>query len=148
PVDVRGLRGGDGASEERREENETRAHAGAKRTRAAPASSARVQKKPGRRGYALPRRGGTRFEKMIRLGRVHRPITCLSARWMTTVEPHPASRKIRIGVTALMLASSSMLLFARLGHYALWDDEAYTALAAQGVWQTGDTTAVLGHNVV
>lgn len=41
-----------------------------------------------------------------------------------------------------------MLLFARLGHYALWDDEAVTALAAQGVWRTGDTTAVIGHNVV
>lgn len=41
-----------------------------------------------------------------------------------------------------------MLLFVRLGHYALWDDEAVTALAAEGVWRTGDTSVVLDHNVV
>lgn len=40
-----------------------------------------------------------------------------------------------------------MLLFARLGHYALWDDEAGLALSAIGVWRTGDTTAVIGHNI-
>lgn len=47
----------------------------------------------------------------------------------------------------VILTASGLLLFGRLGHYALWDDEAATALVAQGVWQSGDTTAVLGHNV-
>src|SRR5207237_5970385 len=35
-----------------------------------------------------------------------------------------------------------------LGGCALWEDEAVTALHALGVWRTGDTTAVIGHNVV
>jgi hypothetical protein len=39
-------------------------------------------------------------------------------------------------------------LFARLGHYALWDDEAGTALTAIGIWRTGDTSAILDHNLV
>lgn len=58
------------------------------------------------------------------------------------------------GATASRVAAAAFLvlyaalLFARLGHYALWDDEANTGLIAQGVWRTGDTTAVVGHNVV
>jgi hypothetical protein len=51
-------------------------------------------------------------------------------------------------IAAAVLAASAVLLFARLGHYALWDDEALTALHALGVWRTGDTTAVIGHNIV
>jgi len=35
-----------------------------------------------------------------------------------------------------------------LGHYALWDDEADTALFAQSVWRTGDTFAMLDHNII
>src|SRR5262245_58387493 len=46
------------------------------------------------------------------------------------------------------LAAAALLLFLRLGAYALWEDEAVTALHALGVWRTGDTTAVIGHNVV
>lgn len=49
---------------------------------------------------------------------------------------------------ALLLGVSSFFLFTNLGHYALWDDESYTALAAQGILATGDTTAVIGHNLV
>ena len=40
------------------------------------------------------------------------------------------------------------MLFARLGHYALWDDETMVALAAQGVLSSGDTTAIHGENIV
>jgi 4-amino-4-deoxy-L-arabinose transferase-like glycosyltransferase len=44
---------------------------------------------------------------------------------------------------------SIVLLFARLGHYALWDDEAITAMTARAVWQTGDTSArVDDHNLL
>ena len=35
-----------------------------------------------------------------------------------------------------------------LGHYALWDDEANTALFAQSVWETGDTSAWRGDNLI
>lgn len=35
-----------------------------------------------------------------------------------------------------------------LGHYALWDDEASTALFAQSVWETGDTSAWRGDNLM
>ncbi|HUB65948.1 MAG TPA: hypothetical protein VL981_00525 [Candidatus Methylacidiphilales bacterium] len=37
------------------------------------------------------------------------------------------------------------LLFTRLGHYALWDDEAGTALVAKGILRTGDTSVILDH---
>jgi hypothetical protein len=47
-----------------------------------------------------------------------------------------------------ILSAGALLIFARLGHYALWDDEATTALSAIGVWRTGDTTAILDHNIV
>jgi 4-amino-4-deoxy-L-arabinose transferase-like glycosyltransferase len=49
---------------------------------------------------------------------------------------------------AVILSVSCIFLFARLGHYALWDDEANTALIAKGVWKTGDTTVIIDHNVV
>ena len=39
-------------------------------------------------------------------------------------------------------------MLARLGHSALWDDESYTALGGIAVWRTGDTSAVLDHNIV
>ena len=57
-----------------------------------------------------------------------------------------ADPKWAVAATTVLLAS--LLLFVRLGHYALWDDESYTALAARGVLATGDTTAVIGHNIV
>jgi hypothetical protein len=50
------------------------------------------------------------------------------------------------GVVTLLAAG--VLFFAGLGHYALWDDESYTALAARGVLATGDTSVVLGDNIV
>jgi hypothetical protein len=51
------------------------------------------------------------------------------------------------GILLATLLISAALMFARLGHYALWDDEASTALHAKGVLATGDTSAVIGHNV-
>jgi hypothetical protein len=49
---------------------------------------------------------------------------------------------------SLFVGCAATLLFARLGHYALWDDEAGTALAAKGVIRTFDTSAVVdGRNV-
>lgn len=48
-----------------------------------------------------------------------------------------------------MLLGSCVLLFARLGHYSLWTDEASTAITAVGVWRTGDTSAWLDdHNLL
>ncbi len=51
--------------------------------------------------------------------------------------------------TCIILIGSAGLLFARLGRYALWDDEAITVMTARNVWQTGDTSAwVDGHNLL
>lgn len=55
---------------------------------------------------------------------------------------------IRSVLCALIVVCVAVLLSARLGHAALWDDEANTALFAASVWRTGDTQAVVGHNVV
>jgi hypothetical protein len=54
----------------------------------------------------------------------------------------------RLLAILLTLLCASLLLFARLGRYALWDDEANTALFAEGICATGDTTAIIGHNLV
>lgn len=51
-------------------------------------------------------------------------------------------------VTWATLLCVGALLFARLGTYALWDDEANTSLFGLGVWNTGDTSAQIGDNVV
>jgi hypothetical protein len=56
--------------------------------------------------------------------------------------------RLRIGVLAATFLCSAAFLFVRLGHYALWDDEANTALIGQGVWRTGDTSAIIGSNIV
>lgn len=50
--------------------------------------------------------------------------------------------------SAVVLAAFTILVFARLGTYGLWDDEAQTALFGQAVWETGDTSARHGHNTV
>jgi 4-amino-4-deoxy-L-arabinose transferase-like glycosyltransferase len=52
------------------------------------------------------------------------------------------ARDIVIGVALLVLA---VLLFARLGTYSVWDDEALTALEAKAVMQTGDTSIKMEH---
>jgi 4-amino-4-deoxy-L-arabinose transferase-like glycosyltransferase len=58
-------------------------------------------------------------------------------------------RAIPVFATIAMIVGSTVLLFARLGHYALWTDEASTAITAAGVWRTGDTTAWLDdHNLL
>jgi hypothetical protein len=46
------------------------------------------------------------------------------------------------------LLACGVLLFARLGNYALWDDEANTAIFAANLWSTGDTWAYDGTNLV
>jgi len=51
-------------------------------------------------------------------------------------------------IIGVVLVISAFFLFFRLGHYGLWDDEAGTALYAQSVWQTGDTYALLDHNLI
>ena len=49
--------------------------------------------------------------------------------------------------SVLFLVLAAFMLFWGLGHYALWDDESMTALAANGVIVTGDTSAIHGDNV-
>ena len=57
-------------------------------------------------------------------------------------------QSIILWLISCVFVLAAVLLLARLGHYALWDDEAATALHAEGVWQTGDTSAVLSYNIV
>ena len=63
----------------------------------------------------------------------------------------PASRSgFRAETSALVVTVilGAGLLFFRLGHYALWDDEAGTALNAKSILATGDTSArVDDHNI-
>ena len=62
--------------------------------------------------------------------------------------PRGSPPAIRLLLGAVMLIASAVMIFTRLGHCALWDDEANTALFAKAVWRTGDTTAVLDHNII
>jgi hypothetical protein len=55
------------------------------------------------------------------------------------------ARKI---LAVAILGAAAILMFARLGHYALWDDEAMTGLPAISVWRTGDTVALVDRNIV
>ncbi|HPD13980.1 MAG TPA: hypothetical protein PLE19_03480 [Planctomycetota bacterium] len=57
-------------------------------------------------------------------------------------------RRAEAIAAGVILAGSAALLFTRLGRHAFWNDEAYTALLAQSVWRTGDTGAVIGHNLL
>jgi len=58
------------------------------------------------------------------------------------------SDRERRGFVAGWLVAGAFLLLAQLGTYALWDDEANTALFARNLWSTGDLTAWDGTNLV
>ena len=59
----------------------------------------------------------------------------------------PASSLTADAAAIVILLVCSTLLFFRLGHYALWDDEALTAIVAHNVWKFGDTYAWDGTNI-
>ena len=67
------------------------------------------------------------------------------------LRPHPG-RRARLWATAVMAVASAVMLFVHLGAYPPWDDEAVTAMTAEGVWHTGDTATDVwpgnadGHN--
>jgi hypothetical protein len=65
-------------------------------------------------------------------------------------DPHaaPAPRALQIGIVIGVLSLAAVLLFARLGHYSLWDDESFTALPALNLWRVGDTSLVFGKNIM
>ncbi len=50
-------------------------------------------------------------------------------------------------MSLIILLLSCGMLFFRLGHYPFWGDEADTALFARGVARTGDTMALIDHNI-
>ena len=58
-----------------------------------------------------------------------------------------AALQPRTGALLVTLAVAPLLL-VHLGTYALWDDEANTAIFAANVWKTGDTTAFDGTNII
>jgi 4-amino-4-deoxy-L-arabinose transferase-like glycosyltransferase len=58
-----------------------------------------------------------------------------------------AGRRARGWATAVMAVASVLMLFAQLGRYAPWDDEAITTMTARNVWRTGDTSVIVSdHN--
>ena len=57
-------------------------------------------------------------------------------------------RKTKIAVAIALGLIATVFLFFRLGHYSLWDDEALIGLSAKGILASGDTAAVLDHNIV
>lgn len=60
-----------------------------------------------------------------------------------------AAARLRQGLIAVVIGIASLQLFAQLGHYALSEDEANSALSARSVLQSGDTSAwVDGHNLI
>ncbi len=71
-----------------------------------------------------------------------------------SVEPLPVegtndgAGRARIAIAVITLAISACMLFIHLDHYALWDDESLVALIGEGVWRTGDTSAINGNNIV
>ncbi len=69
---------------------------------------------------------------------------------ITTVAPKKVGVvSVPVMAALVILMGSSVLLFARLGTYSLWTDEASTAITAAGVWRTGDTSAWLDdHNLL
>lgn len=65
-------------------------------------------------------------------------------------DKNPKAKGARQGMWFLLVGIfiiSTCFLFFNLGTYSLWDDEAETALGARGILLTGDTTAVLDHNI-
>ncbi len=76
---------------------------------------------------------------------------------MDTLAPPPAlsnagtgcSKRVFRWIFTITMLLAAALLFARLDHYALWDDETMVALTAKGVLKTGDTSALLDNgNIV
>jgi hypothetical protein len=67
-----------------------------------------------------------------------------------TAEPvgrRPANKRVWIAWSLVVLILSGWMLFFNLGHYYLWYDEADPALFAKGIARTGDTSAVIDHNI-
>jgi Dolichyl-phosphate-mannose-protein mannosyltransferase len=61
---------------------------------------------------------------------------------------HLPSSPVRLATLAGIVIVAAALLFARLGHYAFWDDEAVVALDAKGVLRTGNASVLLDHGNV
>ena len=59
----------------------------------------------------------------------------------------PANWRFCLSLSIAVLAIACWLLFFRLGHYPLWGDEADTAIFARGIARTGDTLAMIDHNL-
>ena len=58
-----------------------------------------------------------------------------------------ASWRFWLPLATVVFAVSAGLLFFRLGQYPLWVDEADTALYAKSIARTGDTLAMIDHNL-
>lgn len=59
----------------------------------------------------------------------------------------PVTRRFALASGLVLLGLAAVLLFARLGWYPFWGDEADTVIFGQGVWRTGDLDAWYGENL-
>ncbi|MDR1305651.1 MAG: glycosyltransferase family 39 protein [Verrucomicrobiales bacterium] len=64
--------------------------------------------------------------------------------WTLTVARTLAQYPHYYALVTLALLATVFFLFYNLGHYALWEDEALTAMAAKGAARHGDTSAWVG----
>jgi hypothetical protein len=72
---------------------------------------------------------------------------CSGTRSPSALRDRPADVRLWLPLSIIVLLVSCALIFFRLGHYPLWVDEADVALLARGVARTGDTSAMIGHNL-
>jgi hypothetical protein len=59
----------------------------------------------------------------------------------------PAGLRFWLPLSIVVFVLSCGFLFFHLGHYPLWVDEADTAIFARGIARTGDTSALIDHNL-
>jgi len=57
-------------------------------------------------------------------------------------------QRMKVAISLIVLLCVGFLLFFNLGHYGFWDDEASCVLYAKSLWRTGDTKALLDHNLI
>ncbi len=59
----------------------------------------------------------------------------------------PADWRVCAALSAVVLLVSIFFLFFQLGFYPFWGDEAETAIYARGIARTGDSLALIDHNL-
>jgi len=72
---------------------------------------------------------------------------CDPTRAKLLLKSQPSSGWV-LGIMISSVVVAAWMLFTALGSHALWDDEAVDGLMGEAVIQTGDTGAMVGHNIM